>query len=73
VHKVDRKLADWMEAYSRLKEAQAMFKSTTLSRADGDKLQDELAKRKQEAEAALKELQDAVHEVKVQPDTEHRH
>jgi hypothetical protein len=72
MHKVDKKLADWMEAYSRLKDVQARFKSTTLTPADAGRLQEELAKRKQEAEAALKDLQEAVHAVKGEPAVEPR-
>jgi hypothetical protein len=68
MHKLDERLADWMQAYQRLKDARARLKdaaATPLGAAE--QLRDEVHRLQIEADAALQALQSEFDSLKGKP------
>lgn len=68
MHKVDERMAEWMAAYQRLKDARARLKaaaSTPLGASD--ELRDETHRLQIEADAALQAFQDEFDALKGKP------
>jgi hypothetical protein len=64
LYKVDARLAEWMKAYERLKEAQSRYKAPLLNRETSQQVREEVDRLQREAETALSDLQVAFDEAK---------